>query len=43
MKYANLQYTALWDKLHVPELKGGSVIIGETANPLVGWEEEAVG
>ena len=20
MKYANLQYTALWDKLHVPEL-----------------------
>ncbi len=43
MKYANLQYTALWDKLHVPELKGGSVLIGETANPLVGWEEDLYG
>jgi cell division protein FtsB len=43
MKYANLQYTALWDKLHVPALKGGTVIIGETANPLVGWEEDLYG
>jgi hypothetical protein len=40
MKYANLQYSGLWDKLNVPALKGGVVIIGETANPLVGWEED---
>ena len=43
MKYANLQYSGLWDKLRVPALKGGSVIIGETANPLVGWEEDLYG
>jgi hypothetical protein len=43
MKYANLQYSGLWDKLDVPALKGGTVIIGETANPLVGWEEDLYG
>jgi hypothetical protein len=43
MKYANIQYNSLWDKLNVPALKGGTLILGETANPLVGWEEDLYG
>lgn len=43
MKYATLQYNGLWDKLNVPALKGGTVSIGEIANPLVGWEEDLYG
>lgn len=40
IKYANIQYSALWDKLGVSALQGGKVLIGEIANPLVGWEED---
>lgn len=43
MKYAMLQYSSLWDKLNVPALKGGTVSMGEIANPLVGWEEDLYG
>ena len=43
MKYAMLQYSGLWDKLSVPALKGGTVSIGEIANPLVGWQEDLYG
>lgn len=41
MKYANLTYSGLWDQ--VPALKGGTVSIGEIANPLVAWEEDLYG
>ncbi len=43
MKYAMLQYNSLWDKLDVPQLKGGTVSMGEIPNPLVGWEEDLYG
>ena len=44
MKYANIQYAGLWQKLlHVPALADGKVIIGQTANPLVAWEEDLYG
>jgi hypothetical protein len=43
MKYANLQYSGLWQKLGVPALADGKVIIGETSNPLVAWEEDLYG
>jgi len=43
MKYANVSYNTLWDKLDVPALKGGVLILGETANPFVGWEEDLYG
>lgn len=43
LKYATLQYSGLWDKLDVPALKGGTVSMGEIANPLVGWEEDLYG
>jgi hypothetical protein len=43
MKYANLQYSGLWQKLNVPALVDGKVIIGETSNPLVAWEEDLYG
>ncbi|MGH9342588.1 MAG: hypothetical protein ACRD19_02320, partial [Terriglobia bacterium] len=41
IKYANLHYNSLWDD--VPMLKGGTVSIGQQANPLVGWEEDLYG
>jgi hypothetical protein len=43
MKYANLQYSGLWQKLNVPALADGRLIIGETSNPLVAWEEDLYG
>ncbi len=44
LKYATLQYSGLWDKLlDVPALKGGTVSMGEIANPLVAWEEDLYG
>jgi hypothetical protein len=43
MKYANLQYSGLWQKFNVPALADGKVTIGEIANPLVGWEEDLYG
>lgn len=43
MKYAFLRYSALWDRLYVPALKGGTVTIGELPNPLVDWEEQLYG
>ncbi|MGH7985195.1 MAG: hypothetical protein ACREQX_02775 [Candidatus Binataceae bacterium] len=41
IKYGNLHYNSLWDD--VPMLKGGTVSIGQQANPLVGWEEDLYG
>jgi hypothetical protein len=41
IKYANLRYNDLWAK--VPMLKGGTVAIGQEANPLVAWEEDLYG
>ncbi|MGH7933690.1 MAG: hypothetical protein ACREQN_11075 [Candidatus Binataceae bacterium] len=41
MKYAYLQYAGLWNA--VPALKGGTISLGETANPLVAWEEDLYG
>jgi hypothetical protein len=41
MKYASLTYNGLWND--VPALKGGTVSIGEIANPLVAWEEDLYG
>ena len=38
LKYAYLQYTALWND--VPLLKSGTVTIGAQQNPLLGWEED---
>jgi hypothetical protein len=43
MKYANLQYSGLWQKLNVPALADGKITVGEIANPLVGWEEDLYG
>jgi hypothetical protein len=43
MKYANLQYSGLWQKLDVPALADGKVTMGEIANPFVGWEEDLYG
>ena len=43
IKYANVQYSALWDKLGVSALQGGKVLMGEIANPLIGWEEDLYG
>jgi hypothetical protein len=43
MKYANLQYSGLWQKFNVPALADGKITIGEIANPLVGWEEDLYG
>ncbi len=44
LKYATLQYSGLWDKLlDVSALKGGTVSMGEIANPLVAWEEDLYG
>jgi len=43
MKYANLQYSGLWQKLDVPALADGKITMGEIANPLVGWEEDLYG
>lgn len=41
MKYGYLQYSNLWRD--VPALNGGTVSIGEIANPLVAWEEDLYG
>jgi hypothetical protein len=41
MKYANLQYNGLFP--NDPMLKGAHLIIGETSNPLVSWEEDLYG
>lgn len=41
MKYSYLQYSDLWR--NVPDLKGGTVSIGEIPNPLVAWEEDLYG
>jgi hypothetical protein len=41
MKYANLSYNNLFND--VPAFKGGKLIFGETANPLVSWEEDLYG
>ncbi len=41
MKYATLAYSGLWQ--NVPMLKGGTVSMGETPNPLVDWEEQLYG
>lgn len=43
MKYANLQYSGLWERLDIPALEDGKVTIGEIANPLVSWEEDLYG
>jgi hypothetical protein len=43
MKYAYLEYNDLWKNLKVPALKGGTIQIGEIANPLVAWEEDLYG
>jgi hypothetical protein len=41
MKYAYIQNSSLWKD--VPMLKGGTVTLGEQANPLVAWEEDLYG
>lgn len=41
MKYAYLQYNSLWNR--VPDLKGGTIQLGEIPNPLVDWEEGLYG
>jgi len=43
MKYAYIEYANLWNDLQVPALKGGTVQLGEIANPLVAWEEDLYG
>ncbi len=43
MKYAYLEYNSLWSNLNVPALKGGTIQMGEIANPLVAWEEDLYG
>jgi hypothetical protein len=41
MKYAYLQYNALWN--NVPALREGTITAGEVPNPLVAWEEDLYG
>jgi hypothetical protein len=41
MKYAYLQYNSLWK--NVPDLKGGTITLGEIPNPFVAWEEDLYG
>ena len=41
LKYANLTYSGLWDR--VPALKGGTLSFGVISNPFTEWEENLYG
>ncbi len=43
LKYAYLQYSKAFDRLGIEPMKGDTISIGQTPNPLVDWEEQLYG